>query len=174
METALREAGVAREEVDRLVVGLGPGSYAGIRISIALAQGWQLARGIPVQGIPSVGGIAARAFAEGVRGSVQVAIDAQRNEFYLAGYALDDQGWTETMPLRLASHQELQARVAAGDLIIGPEATKWVPEGRILHPCAAQLALLAARSELSAPGEPLEPVYLRPVSFVKSPPSRRA
>ena len=39
VEAALREAGAERQEVSVLAVGLGPGSYTGIRIAIALAQG---------------------------------------------------------------------------------------------------------------------------------------
>ena len=45
VEEALAEANCRREEIGALAVGLGPGSYTGIRGAIALAQGWQLGRG---------------------------------------------------------------------------------------------------------------------------------
>src|SRR5436190_18608061 len=45
IDDALRQAGIEREQVGRIAVGLGPGSYNGIRLAIALAQGWQLAAG---------------------------------------------------------------------------------------------------------------------------------
>src|SRR5207249_11930332 len=53
IESALSAAGLERETVDCLAVGLGPGSYGGIRSAIALAQGWQLARGTKTLGISS-------------------------------------------------------------------------------------------------------------------------
>jgi len=45
VERALAEAKVERGQIECVAVGLGPGSYTGIRGAIALAQGWQLARG---------------------------------------------------------------------------------------------------------------------------------
>src|SRR5579859_6762493 len=53
IEEVLRQSGTEREQVERLAIGLGPGSYNGIRGSIALAQGWQLGAEIPVQGMSS-------------------------------------------------------------------------------------------------------------------------
>ena len=51
IDDALREAGVEREQIDCLAIGLGPGSYTGVRAAIAVAQGWQLARGIRLLGV---------------------------------------------------------------------------------------------------------------------------
>src|SRR6476646_9272422 len=50
VEAVLGEARLSPDSVERLVVGLGPGSYTGIRSAIALAQGWHLARGIEIYG----------------------------------------------------------------------------------------------------------------------------
>src|SRR5471032_627275 len=80
IEKILVEAKNEREEVEVIVVGLGPGSYTGIRAAIALAQGWQLAREIKLLGVSSVEAIAAQAQAEKIFGRVNVVIDAQRNE----------------------------------------------------------------------------------------------
>jgi len=78
VEEALRQAQLEREQIECLAVGLGPGSYTGIRMAIALAQGWQLARPVKLLGISSADCVAAQARAEGVVGHVQVVIDAQR------------------------------------------------------------------------------------------------
>src|SRR3954469_15197603 len=61
IDQALREAKLEREQIECIVVGLGPGSYTGIRSAISIAQGWQLARPISLLGISSVEGIAAQA-----------------------------------------------------------------------------------------------------------------
>ena len=88
VEDALREAELEREQIECLAIGLGPGSYTGIRAAIALAQGWQLAGEVKLVGISSADCIAEQARFEGFLGPVTVVIDAQRNEFYLARYEL--------------------------------------------------------------------------------------
>ena len=66
----------------------------------------------------------------------------------------------------------MQARAAAGQVIVGPEVTRWFPSGRIVFPRAATLARLAASRTDFADGESLEPIYLRETTFVKAPPPR--
>src|ERR1700744_1265830 len=83
IENVLAESKIAREEIEAIVVGLGPGSYTGIRATISIAQGWQLAREIKLLGINSAEVLAAQAHAEKIFGRVSVVIDAQRNEFYV-------------------------------------------------------------------------------------------
>jgi len=51
IEAALAQAGMERDQIECVAVGLGPGSYMGTRIAIAIAQGWQLARGVKTAGI---------------------------------------------------------------------------------------------------------------------------
>jgi tRNA threonylcarbamoyl adenosine modification protein YeaZ len=172
MEEVLRAAGLEREQIDGLAIGLGPGSYSGIRAAIALAQGWQLARDTKLVGISSADCLAADAQSAGVRGRISVVIDAQRDEFYLAGYVIDDGSCRAAAPLRLATRAGVREREAAGDVLIGPELTRWFPAGRILHPRAGTLGRLAlARQDIVA-GEKLEPIYLREARFVKAPPPR--
>ena len=88
IEQVLAEAKIEREQIDALAVGLGPGSYTGIRAAISIAQGWQLARGVKLLGVSSADCLAAQARAENILGRVNVVIDAQRNEFYLATYEI--------------------------------------------------------------------------------------
>ena len=172
VEAALRQAQLDRTQIECLVVGLGPGSYNGIRLGIALAQGWQLARPVKLLGISTAECLAAEAQAEGIFGRVQVVIDAQRGEFYLAGYDLSAEMSREIEPLRLATLPEVQACHQAGGLIIGPEVTNWFPGSRVLFPRAATLGRLAQGRTDFVPGEKLEPIYLRATQFVKAPPPR--
>ena len=64
IEKVLAAAKIEREEIEVLAVGLGPGSYTGIRVAISIAQGWQLARGVKLLGIGSAECLAAQAQAE--------------------------------------------------------------------------------------------------------------
>jgi tRNA threonylcarbamoyl adenosine modification protein YeaZ len=172
IEQALREAQLEREQIDCVAVGLGPGSYTGIRAGIAFAQGWQLARNVKLLGVSSVESIAEQARTDGLIGYINIVIDAQRNEFYLAQYAPGEKGWSEVQPLHLATLAEVQQIDRAGQALIGPEVTKWFPGGRIVFPRAAVLGQIALRRNNFVPGEKLEPIYLRETSFVKAPPPR--
>lgn len=172
---ALREARVERDQIQCLAIGLGPGSYNGIRSAIALAQGWQLASGSRqprLLGVSSAECLVTQAQAEGARGRVAIVMDAQRKEFYLAGYEIDDEGRREMNPLHLATLSEVQAMANSGALIIGPEVSKWFTNGRVLFPRASSLGQLALARNDFVPGEKLEPIYLREPNFVKAPPPR--
>ena len=172
IEKVLAETKIEREEIGVIAVGLGPGSYTGIRAAIALAQGWQLAREIKLLGISGAQCLAAQAQSEKIFGRVNVVIDAQRNEFYLAAYEISAAGWKEIQPLRILPLAEVQSRANANETLIGPEVTRWFPNGKILFPRAATLAKLTASRNDFIAGEKLEPVYLRETNFVKASPSR--
>jgi tRNA threonylcarbamoyladenosine biosynthesis protein TsaB len=172
VDDVLRDGGLGREQIEGIVVGTGPGSYTGIRAAIALAQGWSLAREIKLLGISSAEGVAEQARTDGLRGRVHVVIDAQRGEFYVAGYELSPGSRREIEPLRLAPLTELRRLEAAGEVLIGPEVTKWAAGGRIVFPRAAILGRLALDRRDFMAAEKLEPIYLRETAFVKAPPPR--
>ena len=168
----LEQAEVEREQVDCLAVGIGPGSYTGIRAAISLAQGWQLARGIQLLGIRSVECLAWQAQAQDLRGRVNIAIDAQREEVYLATFLLGPEQCELLEPLHLAGVGELKRRAAEGQIVLGPEADRWAAGARRVFPEAAMLGRLAAGATEFVAGDKLEPVYLREAHFVKAPPPR--
>ncbi len=165
IETILTETKVAREEIEAIAVGLGPGSYTGIRAAIALAQGWQLARGVKLIGVSSAAAMVLRAQAEGIFGRVNVIIDAQRGEFYSATWEVTATDCREIAPLKIIAASEIEIGKVAGEIFIGPETA------RKIFPGAREIARLA-ENKICAADEVLEPIYLRAVSFVKAPPSR--
>ena len=175
IDSALREAGLEREQIECIVVGLGPGSYHGIRVALSIAQGWQLARGIKLIGISSVETIAVQAQTEKIFGRVTAVIDAQRNELYFATFEITASERKEIEPLRIVSREAISS-TARGDarptIFVGPDLTRWFPSGKIIFPRAATLAGLAANRSDFVVGEKLEPIYLRETNFVKAPPSR--
>lgn len=173
IEAALAQAGLQREAIECLAVGLGPGSYTGIRVAVSLAQGWQLATGIKLLGISSVAGLAAQAAAVApANEKFSVIIDAQRGEFYLASFETVNGVARETEPLHLATRAEVEACQQSGHHLVGPEVTRWFPQGQMIFPQAATLARLAAERSDFVPGEKLDPIYLRETTFVKAPPAR--
>jgi tRNA threonylcarbamoyl adenosine modification protein YeaZ len=168
VEEVLRGAGCEREEVEAIAVGLGPGSYTGIRGAIAFAQGWQIGRPVNLIGVSSVECLAAQAEAEKIFGTVNIVVDAQRNEFYLARFQIEAGARRELEPLRLATHAEITACGEARETTVGPALEPWFPKAISLYPDAATLGQLSAKH----PGAKLEPIYLRETNFKKAPPLR--
>ena len=82
----LRQARIQAEDVDRLVVGVGPGSYTGLRTSIMAAKAIAMPGGKQVIGISSGDAIAERANAEHGERRVTVAGDARRSQFWYRHY----------------------------------------------------------------------------------------
>ena len=166
IEAALVQAGMERGQIECLAVGLGPGSYAGIRIAIAIAQGWQIARGVKLLGLCSAEAVAARAGQTG-RTSVRVGLDAQRQELFAARYDV-----SSIAAPRLVEPFQICAPSEAGDVLrmdlwtpsTASEGGSWIPE-------AETLAGLAEHRTDFVPSAALEPFYLRKAEFVKAPPS---
>jgi tRNA threonylcarbamoyladenosine biosynthesis protein TsaB len=172
IERVLTVAKMEREEIEAMVVGLGPGSYTGIRSAMAMAQGWQLARRTKLLGVSSVVAIAAQAQSKKIYGRINVVIDAQRGEFYLAAYEISEGSFKEVEPLKILPRAEIESRVGAGGIFIGPQAAKMFPHGRTFFPRAAALVELVAGNTSFVFGEKLEPIYLRETSFIKTQPRK--
>lgn len=79
---ALVQEALSVSEVDEVVVGMGPGPFTGLRVGIAFAHSFALARGIPVRGVCSLDAIAAQI----QEGDFIITVDARRKEVYWARY----------------------------------------------------------------------------------------
>ena len=79
---ALVQEALAVSDVDEVVVGMGPGPFTGLRVGIAFAQSFALAREIPVRGVCSLDAIAAQVREK----DFIITVDARRKEVYWARY----------------------------------------------------------------------------------------
>ena len=79
---ALVQEALAVSDVDEVVVGMGPGPFTGLRVGIAFAQSFALAREIPVRGVCSLDAIAAQVTEK----DFMITVDARRKEVYWARY----------------------------------------------------------------------------------------
>lgn len=138
---------------DRLALGLGPGSYNGLRAACALADAFQLALGLEVVTAPS-----------------PCLLDVPENHYRAVGDARGGQVFLATVagrmlegPIRLMPRGEFfhETRQARGPRLYrvghleGAENLPWA------GPSARVLALLAPGLSASAP-EPIAPIYLKP------------
>ncbi|MET0165070.1 MAG: tRNA (adenosine(37)-N6)-threonylcarbamoyltransferase complex dimerization subunit type 1 TsaB [Vicinamibacterales bacterium] len=94
LATILEREGIALPEVDILAVGVGPGSFTGLRVGIATMQGLAMALNRPLFGISAFDALASIAFGGSGRNgspgpphrSVATWVDAWRGEVYAALY----------------------------------------------------------------------------------------
>ncbi len=151
VDALLREAGVEPGDLDALAVGIGPGSFTGVRLGLAAARGLALALDLPVAGVSTLDALAASA-----PDAVPV-IDAKRREIFTR-----TDGEIVAVP---AAAFEAPGRTCVGDGAVryrehlertGAEVP---PDDSELHLPRARFHALLAHD--FGPAELVEPVYVR-------------
>ena len=149
VEFCLQQPGAPEE----IVVGLGPGSYAGVRIAIATALGLRTAVSAKLVGIASICALDVDDRDYCVIG------DARRQSFYLARVS---NGTLIDGPT-LMTATELEARITVATMpVYSSEQLAQFPLAKLAYPAARRLAELARlQSNEIDDTRPLEPIYLR-------------
>lgn len=139
--------------IDQVAIGIGPGSYAGVRIAIAAALGLQIGAGAMLIGIPSIAALECDALEYLAVG------DARRESFYFT-HVKD--GLCVEGPL-LESEREVRQRLGAHFRlpVYAPVALEAFPTARVALPSALRLAQLASQGRGIVQENDLEPIYLR-------------
>jgi len=163
--------------VGRIAVGLGPGSFVGIRIGIATARGLAASTGLPVSGIctlDALGHALAETLGSGANaGGALAVLDARRGEVFAALYSAGGERLWEPF---VASPDDLGERLAAlpaAPLAGGSGAVRFRQElasrGALVpgdsdpvHRVAARQICALAEAAAGGGEEPLQPIYLRP------------
>jgi len=151
VDALLRQAGAHTRELEGIAVGIGPGSFTGVRIGLATARGLALALGVPVAGVSTLDALAA-----GAPGAVPV-IDARRGEVFVL---LEE-------PRVLAPDQ---VELTSGTVCVGGGAVRYrsvleaagleiPPDQDDRHVPRARFHAALARE--FGPADAVEPMYLR-------------
>jgi tRNA threonylcarbamoyl adenosine modification protein YeaZ len=155
---ALVRLGIPRLKLRRIIVGLGPGSFSGIRVSLAAAQGIALVQGIPVIGICSAYSVALQ---NPNVTRLGVFADAKRREAFCTVFRNGDLE-TDTYLIPMA---ELEEHVSKFTLAVSAEPLPGVPVQ--VKPRAKDLLAIPDSSSGWVTQQPLEPIYLRGPVAVK-------
>ena len=152
VDALLRQGGAHPRDLGALAVGIGPGSFTGVRIGLATARGLALALDLPGAGVSTLDALAA-----GASGAVPV-VDARRREIF----TLVDGRPTVLAPAELT--------VTPGATFVGDGALRYralleeqgavvPPDGDERHRPRARFHAQLARD--FGPVEEIEPIYLR-------------
>jgi len=171
----LREHGLRLDDLDRLAVVSGPGSFTGVRIGMACAQGLAATRGWPVAAVSTLDAIAEgwrNAAAEPAPCTVLACLDGMRGEVFTAAYQWDGQhiGLTRAPEVAFPAAEMISA-LPGSVHVVGNGAVRYADIWRaagvthisdVFEPLAASAARLAASPAwpVSAP-HALRPVYVR-------------
>lgn len=105
------------QQFDALAVALGPGSFTGLRIGLAVAKGLSLSLGIPIVGIPTLDIVAYAHYGQDL--PICAVLQAGRGRICVALYVIGEQGWQRTSDYHLATVEELAEQVAESTLFCG-------------------------------------------------------
>jgi tRNA threonylcarbamoyladenosine biosynthesis protein TsaB len=173
--------GLAIPDIDAYAIGLGPGSFTGLRIGLATWKGLAYANRKPILGASSLAAMAQAASADADRGALLVPLlDARKGEVYAGFYRAGEAGVVEVADDAALAPAALVARVAAladagerpvafGEgLLAYPDALALVPslKTEVRSPTAAAVAALVAEPLARAAYDAqalfaLEPHYVR-------------
>lgn len=159
-------------DIGLFVASLGPGSFTGVRTTLATLKGLAWAVGRPLAGVCSLRALAWPLFGRGV--PVLAALDARRGEVYAALYGPDGSSLLEPRPGSAEAVAEAASPLCRGEVLGVGEGVvacrerfeaalggRFVPaEGPFHVVRASVLAHLGMRSE-PIPVDRVEPLYLR-------------
>jgi tRNA threonylcarbamoyladenosine biosynthesis protein TsaB len=129
----LNRAGIGWSALERIAVGLGPGTFTGLRVGVATARGLAQSLEIELVGVSSLRALAEPALRSdemGARSSdrggcpdrVLAVLDARRGEAFAAAYQMTDRGSIEELvPARALKPDDLGSVVAQAETRLGGE-----------------------------------------------------
>jgi tRNA threonylcarbamoyladenosine biosynthesis protein TsaB len=160
IDRLLVDTGIAKDEISGYAVGLGPGSFTGLRIGMATAKGLAAAAGVPLYGVSTLDVISANCTDTRL---ICVVLDARKKEVYASFYRCDETGMPRRVSDIVAVSPELLAdRIKEPVLMVGDGLTAYselwrsvlgeklsIAPAQLWSPSAATLGLLAAEDALN-------------------------
>lgn len=161
IDEALTKAGVRRGEIARIGVGVGPGSFTGLRVGLSVGRGMARGLGIPVLGVGSLHALACARFkAQPSQRPLIAVLDARREELFAQVFDSDLQAITDPAAIHRQSVQGwLDALGVRDPFFVGEGAALLGQPSDGGLPGAVEVAWLTARADSAR--SPASPLYVR-------------
>lgn len=176
IDSVLAEAQLTITDVQAIAFSRGPGSFSGVRINAAVAQGLAWTHDLPVLPVSTLRALAQAAWRSQQLASVVAVLDARMNELYCASYQLDAQQLMQaTGSEQLIPYADTTFAVDAGQALVGSGCQLFNPSLSLaryagLHASAvdvAQLAYADWQAGKAVTAADALPVYLRDNAWKK-------
>jgi tRNA threonylcarbamoyladenosine biosynthesis protein TsaB len=181
IQQVLRQQRLSARDVELVAVGVGPGSFTGIRVAIAAAKGLALPYTRPIKAVSSFDALALTVLSQTPAECAQMCLlsDARRNEVYCASY---DRAGRCVGDCRITFLEQLIEAIALPTWFVSAEMEHFGDALRkfnnrfvhiaaaSLYPSATTVGQLAQRSfheDAGNSGQRLEPIYLREANYRK-------
>ncbi len=151
-EDMLARASASWGELERIAVGVGPGTFTGLRIGISTARALAQVLAIPVVAVPTLEALALAVLREGVDGvreAVVAVLDARRGEVFAAAWSLADSRLTPLFEVAALAPRELAQRLTTTEGLT-PACTLAVGDGAIAFRSALEPSGVAIPGDESA------------------------
>ena len=171
LELVLNDTGFSYQDLTRLAVTVGPGSFTGLRVGLATARALALALDIPLIGTSTLHALALTAHRSGVSGHIACLVDARRNQIYgqlfeVAETARDLVAISDPAALsaedfasKCQAHADISLIGSGAELVQACDPTL---DAIMLEPTCPDMEALALWAlDQPAPSAPPSPLYLR-------------
>ena len=166
VESALAFSGISLEDVGRILAGVGPGTFTGIRIATSTARALSFGTGVSLSKGSTLDALAAPVLSLSGECDVLAVLDARRKQVFVRRYAPDGSGGE----VYCVGPEELSGLSGGEPLLVGDGATRYrevlrsigyiPPDDSPLHRVTAVGHVLAADLSVVA-AEDLVPLYVR-------------
>jgi tRNA threonylcarbamoyladenosine biosynthesis protein TsaB len=170
------ETGLDPAAIDLFAVGLGPGSFSGLRVAVSAARAMALPGSQPVLGVSSAEALAWALLRETGAAGVTIVGDARRGQVWISHFRREAEDVVQAEPLSVIRAGELGRRMLPGFLVATPDWVRLcdtlrgaVPGETLVaaeaSPRASVVGALVFRRRDRLSGDPL-PIYVHPPVFV--------
>jgi len=148
IQDILQKSGVEIADIEVIAVAIGPGSFTGLRIGLAVAKGIALARHISLLGVPTLDIVAAGTPVEPDK-SLAAVLRAGRGRLAVGWYQADHSSWRSTDRIEVLTAQDLAEKIQEPTLVCGELTDE---ERRLLGRKRKIVYLLSPARSLRRPG----------------------